>query len=89
MPRSDSIDDDGYLDDYYDDDDVYEYDDDEPEYLPCPNCGAEIQEDSVRCPICDTYITFSTSMWQGKSLWWIVLGLLGMVAVIYILTLGG
>lgn len=88
MPRSDSIDDDGYLDDYYDDDDVYEYDD-EPEYLPCPNCGAEIQEDSVRCPICDTYITFSTSMWQGKSLWWIVLGLLGMVAVIYILTLGG
>ena len=52
------------------------------ETVPCSQCGAEIYEDAVRCPACGTYITHDTSVWSGRSGWWIVLGLLGILAVI-------
>lgn len=69
--------------DDYDDDyetDGWDSELDDVELLPCPNCQAEIDEDSVRCPVCGEYITFSTNVWQGRSWWWILLGLLGVVA---------
>lgn len=56
--------------------------DDEPDELPCPHCDALIAEDSVRCPICGEYVTWDTRVWAGKPWWWIVLGLIGIVAVI-------
>ena len=53
--------------------------------VPCPECGAEVYEDAVRCPACGNYITHATSVWSGRPGWWIVLGLLGVVAVIVVL----
>jgi uncharacterized paraquat-inducible protein A len=84
MPQYDS---DEYLDDYEDFDDDITRDDEEVDLVECPECGAEVYEDSVQCPVCGSYVTHSTSVWQGKSLQWVVLGLLGIVAVIYVLTM--
>ena len=60
--------------------------DDETSTLPCPECGADVYEDAVRCPACGNYITHPTSVWHGRPGWWIVLGLLGVVALILVLT---
>ncbi len=75
------LDDEEYPDDYDADDDW-----DEVELLPCPNCGADIAEDSVRCPMCGEYVMWGSSVWEGKSWWWIVLGLLGIAATILTLS---
>ncbi|MCO6046495.1 hypothetical protein NG895_21560 [Aeoliella sp. ICT_H6.2] len=76
-------------DDDYEDDLLDEYpdeadwdDSDSWEEVPCPACGAMIAEDAVRCPICGEYITSHNSVWQGKPLWWIVLGVLGITAIV-------
>ena len=61
-------------------------DDDRTETVSCPECGAEVYEDAVRCPACGNYITHPTSVWHGRPGWWIVLGLLGVVALILVLT---
>ncbi len=45
-----------------------------------------IYDDAVRCPVCGEYITFATSPWQGKPWWWIVVGLLGIGATLYLLS---
>ncbi len=66
---------------HYDDYDCDE--DDTNDVRPCPACGAEIYEDSLRCPVCGDYITFgSLGPWSGRPLWWIVLGALGVAALI-------
>ena len=72
-----------YDNEYYDDyDDDYD-EDDSNDVRPCPACGAEIYEDSLRCPSCGNYITFgSLGPWSGRPLWWIVLGALGVAALI-------
>jgi len=70
------------------------FDDDEPhddaaaECLPCPNCGVEIYEDSQQCPACGQYVHFGTSVWVGRGWWWIVLGLAGILATLYLLIVG-
>ena len=60
--------------------------DDETETAPCPQCGAEIYEDAVACPVCGSYVTPGTSAWAGRPAWWIVLGVLGTVAAVLVLT---
>ncbi len=70
------------MDDDYDTDD---YDDDSSETLPCPNCGAEIYEDAERCPCCGEYVVFAGSLWSGRPAWWIVLGILGILATVVVL----
>ena len=82
-----------WLDDGFEELDVREYPDedddgDEAVTLPCPCCGAEIDEEAVRCPHCGSYITHSSNLWSGRSLWWIVLGVLGILAVILSLSIG-
>lgn len=62
-----------------------ESDDDLCETVRCAQCGAEVYEDAVRCPACGTYITHRSSVWSGRPVWWIVLGLLGILAVILVL----
>jgi hypothetical protein len=62
-----------------------EYDDDQTETAPCPNCGAEIYEDAVACPVCGTYVTTGSSIWTGRPAWWILLGLLGTIVTIAVL----
>ena len=81
--------DDDFEDDYDDFDDDsdwsdhgYGAEDDSAELVSCPSCGAEIYEESLRCPVCEEYITFSTSPMAGRSLWFALLGLAGIIAVI-------
>ncbi len=63
--------------------------DDDSEVLPCPSCGFTVYEDSPWCPSCGQYVTFpsgAAGVWSGRPAWWILLGILGVVATL-ILTL--
>jgi len=73
-------------DDEYPDDDAW--DDESAELMPCPECGADIYEETQRCPHCGSYITLTSSPLAGRSWWWIALGLLGLLAVILALAFG-
>lgn len=84
MHTSDEYDEDWSDDDYPEDDDDSE--DDENQTIECPECGAEIYDDIDVCPICGHAIIHSTNPWQGKSLWWIVLGFLGIIATVVALS---
>jgi len=73
-----------------DEDEYPDEDNGEDDFTPtvrCPDCGAEIYEDALRCPACGSYVTHDTGVWSGRPDWWILLGLLGVLAVI--LVLGG
>jgi hypothetical protein len=70
------------VEDEWSDESDDEWDDDSTEVIPCPACCAEVYEEAVQCPSCGTYITPDTSVWSGKSSWWIALGLLGILAVV-------
>lgn len=59
----------------------------EPDFATCPHCFAEIADDSVRCPICGDYISTRSDLWQGKSWWWVAVGLLGVAATLVALAL--
>jgi len=61
---------------------AWEDDDSESAVSECPKCGAEIYEDAVRCPLCGEYVTHSTASWSQRPMWWRVLGLAGIIAVI-------
>ena len=63
-------------------------DDESIEVVPCPECGADVYEEAPQCPHCGAYITYDTSIWAGRHPWWILLGLLGIVAVIVALAMG-
>lgn len=65
------------------------WDDDEAETIPCPACGEEVYEDADHCPYCGEYIVHSGSgyVWKERPVWWIVLGILGILAVIWGLTM--
>ena len=58
-------------------------DDSEAEYLPCPECGKDIYEDSEQCPYCGSYVTFQTRVFAERPTWWVVLGVLGIVALLF------
>jgi DNA-directed RNA polymerase subunit RPC12/RpoP len=71
-------------DEPYDSDDEFDSDEEEQSLtIPCPHCGADIYEDSVRCPRCGTYLTPDTNPWSGRPGWWILVGLLGIVALVW------
>ncbi len=73
--------------DELDDTDDFDSVDSPGDTIVCNNCGALIYEDSVRCPHCGWYLTSDTSPWSGRSRGWILLGLLGIVALIVALML--
>jgi len=68
-------------DDWYEEQEDWT-DDEASETVPCPECGADVYEDAVSCPACGHYITADTNPWSGRSLWWVVLGVLGVIATI-------
>jgi ribosomal protein S27E len=74
--------DEAYDVDYGDDDDS------ESLTISCPECGAEVYEDAVRCPVCDNYIVAGGhgSLWAGRPAWWIILGMAGIIAVVLLLS---
>lgn len=61
----------------------YDDEDDDDYTVECPECGTDVYEDAEQCPACGNYIVHSTSVWSGRPSWWIVLGLLGIIAVIF------
>lgn len=64
--------------------DIEQFGEDSPSGVKlCPNCGAEVYEDTVRCPICREYITPATP--DTWPLWFKLLGLLGVIAVVIML----
>ncbi len=63
--------------------------DDDSITLPCPACGTDVYEDAEQCPVCGEFIVFNNSPWQGRSLVWVILGTLGIVATILALSLAG
>lgn len=67
------------------DDDWGDDDEDDSDVVPCPECGAEVYEDAEQCPACGQSIVQDTSPWRGRPRWWIVLGLAGIAAVLWLL----
>jgi hypothetical protein len=74
------------------DEDAEDWDDDgsdEDELIDCPQCGESIHVESERCPQCGHYLTDEgpkAGIWNRCSWWWLVLGGLGIAAVIYALS---
>ena len=65
-------------------------DDEGSETFPCPECGRDIYEEAEQCPFCGQYVTFSSShSFDNKPWWWIALGLLGVLAVLWWLLTAG
>ena len=81
----DELRDDEYPEEEYPDDDSQ---DGLSETVSCSQCGAEIYEDAVQCPICGSYVAPDTAVFSGKPGWWIVLGLLGALATVAMLVFG-
>ncbi|PQO32597.1 hypothetical protein DTL21_20540 [Bremerella cremea] len=78
MHDSDEYDDEDWTEDYLDED--------QEDTIECPECGADIFDDIDVCPRCGHAIIHSTSPWAGKSLPWVIFGLLGIIAVIVMMT---
>jgi hypothetical protein len=75
--------DDELFDNEYSDED--ESDDDATATLICPHCGAEVYEDAEYCPVCDNFISPRANAISNRPLWWILLGLAGVVATLAVL----
>jgi len=76
--------DDELRDDEYPDED--ESDDEATATVACPHCGAQVYEDAEYCPVCDSYITPGGNAISGRPLWWILLGLAGIIATLVVLS---
>lgn len=76
-----------WSDDELDDDYPESSDDASTDTVRCPQCGAEVYEDAPACPYCGCYLTPDTSVWSGRSAWWVLLGLAGLVATVVALAL--
>lgn len=75
-----------FEEDDYHDYDSYDSDTDELQPLYCRKCDYEVlDEDALRCPFCGDYLA-TGDVWRGRSLWWVVLGFLGIVAVVLALS---
>ena len=73
----------------WDDDDLdddYPEDDDSSELVACPHCGEEIYEEAEQCPHCGEYVIHDTRVLASKPLWYVLLALAGIAAVILLLS---
>jgi hypothetical protein len=92
MPRTHDPDDEPDGDDYdaetdYDPEDPETYPaglyvDDERAVVPCPHCRAEIDEEAEQCPKCGTYISSEDAPSERKSLVWIIVMVLALLAAL-------
>ncbi len=57
-------------------------DDSDAATIPCPYCHRQIHEDSERCPHCENYISAEDAPTSRKP-WWLVVGVLVCLYVIY------
>ena len=90
VPIDDRSDPDDWGADWEPEEGAWEDEDAESLTVPCLECGTDVYEDAEQCPACGHWITHSetstTSAMQGKPLWYVVLGLLGIIAVVLTLT---
>lgn len=63
-------------------------DDDGPDTDTCRYCGAEIYDDSVRCPHCEKYLSEEDAP-PRRHPWWIALGVLAVLAITAMWVFGG
>jgi len=54
-------------------------DDESPDTVPCPSCGADVYEDADRCPACGDYVTLRARSLPSK--WWWVAAVLAAAAM--------
>ncbi|MBW3541015.1 MAG: zinc ribbon domain-containing protein [Planctomycetes bacterium] len=74
-------------DDGWDSADDWPDDDDESaDLIDCPHCGSAIYEDAEQCPRCGMYVVHEGSPLGGRPLWFVLLGLAGVIAVIAVLS---
>ena len=69
-----------YEDDYGPDSDFDE--EWESETIVCSHCGADVYEDAVACPVCGEYLTKETHPLSDRPAWWVILGVVGIIATI-------
>ncbi len=86
FPGEPVFDDEGLLDES-DDPGFDDWDDEVSavEMITCPNCGCEVYEEALQCPACGEYVSHATHPFSGRPWWWIILGLIGIGATIYVL----
>jgi hypothetical protein len=79
-----------YPDDDWDEPDEYEGGDasDEGDTIPCPYCGEDVYEDSIRCPRCENYLSREDAPPRRHPLW-IALGALAVLAIVLMWILRG
>jgi predicted amidophosphoribosyltransferase len=77
-------------------DETYDWDDGEDDYpdeeddstatVECPACGVDVYEEAERCPACGNYALHADDyLWKDRPIWWVVLGAIGIAAVISML----
>lgn len=92
-PADDSDDIDRSPDDemYWDHSAYDELEDEDDEFDPdadlvvCSECGSDYYDDAPICPHCGAAPSVNTSIWAGRPLWWVALGVLGVLTTLYLL----
>lgn len=52
-------------------------------WYECPECGCEVYEDANMCPRCEQFIVPKlVSRSDRKPIWWVVLAVLGTIALV-------
>jgi hypothetical protein len=76
------------LDDDFDDPADDSWEEETTDTVTCPACGADVYEDADQCPSCREFILPDTCIWSGQPVWWVALGVLGIIALAAALILG-
>lgn len=61
-------------------------DDDDTPTVACSNCGADVYEEADSCPACGEFLIGDSAPLQSKPMWYVALGLVGIVAVVLVLS---
>jgi hypothetical protein len=69
-------------DDAWDDDGGSESLDPAEEFVSCPQCGADVAEEALRCAVCGQWMPQPPGVFAGRPWWWVALGLLGIAATL-------
>ena len=73
----------------WDGDEDHEGDDEEDgdDTVPCPYCHQPVHEDAEWCPHCESYISAEDAP-PARKPWWIIVGALACLAVVYVWVTG-
>lgn len=68
------------------DEDWTDSDDESTPLVNCPNCRGEVYYEADSCPHCGEFLIGDSNPLVGRPKWFVVLGLLGIVAVLLVLS---